>query len=116
MTEQGSLPGIKWCMSEDGRTLTVKRQTSKGIIETNAHWTFNPTQDLIDMALKGMLEMSDDKEMLIGQANRYRKISNWCFEVCTGAPTWWIPKIQLKFKEHFLFRIGWLRFAVGIWR
>lgn len=117
MIEQGSIPGIKWCMSENGRTLTVKRQTSEGIIETSVSWTFNPTQDLIDKALKGMLEMSEDREdILLGQKNKYKKKGNWCFEVCTGPPTWWLPKIELKFKEHFLFRLGWLRLGLGVWR
>ena len=116
MIKEGSLPGIKWCMSTDGRTLTVKRQAPPGVIETNVSWTFDPTQDLIDKALKGMLEMSEDKDMLIGQKNQYKKKGKWVFEISTGPPTWWIPRIKLRFKKHFLFRVGWLRLGLGAWR
>jgi hypothetical protein len=117
MTEQGSIPGIKWCMSADGRTLTVKRQTAEGIIETNVSWTFDPTQDLIDKGLKSILEMSEDREdMLVGQKNKYIKKGKWVLEISTGPPTWWLPRIELKFKEHFLFRLGWLRLGLGLWK
>lgn len=113
----GSIPGIKWYMSDDNRSLIVKKEDVRGTKEFTTSWTFNPSDDLVNFALDKMLAMMDDKgEMIQGQKNIYIKKGNWIFEIATGPPTWWLPKIQFKDQNQFLFRIGWLKCALGIWK
>jgi hypothetical protein len=114
-----SIPGVQWYMSDDKRSLTVKKDTDYGIKEFTTSWECDPTDDLIAKALKGMLEMMDknkEDDMIPGQKNKFRKKGNWIFEIATGPPIWWYPHIELKFKKNFLFRIGWIKCAIGIWK
>jgi hypothetical protein len=117
MIEAGSIPGVKWYMSDDNRSLIVKKDTDYGTKEFTTSWEFDPPDDLVHLALDKMLGMMDDKdEMIVGQKNRFHKIGNWIFEIATGPPIWWYPHIELKFKKNFLFRIGWIKCAISIWK
>ncbi len=107
----GSSDVIGFEMSEDGRTLEVKRHTRNGVIATTIHWAFDPTLELIYKAIYGTTKLRDLKS---GQKTLARKFGHLIVIVNTGPPTWWWPRFQIGFGQDRFIRGGWFNFAVSI--
>ena len=107
----GQPDDVNFEMSEDGRTLVVKRRTENGVLATTTHWAFDPTPELIYKAIHGTTKLRD---MEPGQKTRARRFSHFIVMVNTGPPTWWLPRLQIGVGSDRFIRGGWFNFAVSV--
>ncbi len=107
----GPLDDVRFEMSEDGRTLEVKRKMKNGVLATTTHWDFVPTPELIYKAIHGTTKLRD---MEPGEKTRARKLGHLIVTINTGPPTWWLPRLQIGFGSDRFIRGGWFNVAVSV--
>lgn len=103
---------VQFAMSEDGRTLDVKRRTKHGIDVVTTHWDVDPTPEMIYKAIHGTTKL---RELEPGQTTRARKFGHIIVMVNTGPPTWWRPRLQIGLGHDRFIRGGWFNVAVSVW-
>ena len=110
---QGESDGVRWSLSADHRKIRLEKDAEGGVLSGTFSWAFEPGVELIGKAITGFANREVAES--VGDKLRMRKIGPVVFDVNTGPPTWWYPRIQIKVRPRLSFRVGWLRLAVGIW-
>jgi hypothetical protein len=112
MQEDGQPDDASFGMSEDGRTLEVKRKTKNGVLAITTRWAFIPTPELIYKAIHGTAKL---RELEPGQKTLARRFGRVIVIVNTGPPTWWLPRPQIGLGHDRRFiRGGWFNIAVSV--
>jgi hypothetical protein len=104
-------------LSEDRRTLVIKRRTQGGIQTVTLHRQDGAgpfTDEDVTAALSATQRSAE--RMQHGQRNITRRAVTragtlWT-HVMLGPPTWWVPRVKRE-KDGTLMA-GWLRFAVAV--
>jgi hypothetical protein len=100
-------------VSDDGRTLVVEMRWPDGKITSGqTGWAAPPSQQVLDDSIRNMQQlMADRMQVPVVATDRvYRLGRRWLIYKSVGAPTWWLPRIQIRRRSVL---VGWLRWAFG---
>lgn len=105
-----------YALTDDRMTLVVKRRAPGGILTITVHRQKDAGPFTDEDVTAAIRQISEDKQIKPGQRNATRRSETrfgivWT-DVCTGPPTWWLPRVKRK-KDGALM-VGWLRLAVTV--
>lgn len=107
---------LDYVLSPDRRQLTVTKVVG-GVRATYVlGWAFDPSDELVAATIERIRDLPLSDGDAAGQKVRWRKLGPIGIEVESGPPTWLLPRVQMDRVKRWSLRIGWLRFALCIWR